>query len=146
MLAGFLALAILVMRLFPETSLGRSLHFYLVELPLRLARRIERHHLILLVLLLGAGQMFALAGSAELALAYAADLSIYYDALLTATFVSAAAFLKSAWSVGTAALGRLVRRSKMARPRSRRTRAESPRRGTPANDDDPVWACRLQAA
>lgn len=146
MLAGILALVILVVKLFPDTPLARSLHLGFVELPLRLAHRIERKHLILLVILLCSGQMLAVMGSAELALAYAADMSLYYDAMLTSALAAAATMAKSAWSACTVAIGRFVRGVSSARPRSRRKRAEISRCATPANDDDPVRFRLAQAA
>jgi len=137
MLAGLLAVVVLIVRLFPETPFGRALNFYLVELPLRLAHRIERRHLILLVILLCSGQMLAMMGSVELALAYAADLSIYYDAAITASLTAAAVWVKRVWSACTVMFSRLVR--PVSRPRATRTKAQRAARQVPSNDDDPAW-------
>lgn len=143
MLTGLLALIILFARLFPETPFGRGLHFYFVEMPLRISHRIERRHLILLVILLCSGQMLAMMGSVELAMAYAVDLSIYFDAAITAALTAGAVYLKNARSVLADAMKRLATISR-PRARSRRTRATSVRPDT-ANDDDPDWVM-LQAA
>lgn len=138
MLAGLLAVAMLIMKLFPRTPTADALTLYLVELPIRTAQRLERKHLILVAILLCAGQSLALIGSAELALAYAVDMSIYYDLLI------------AAWTA--AALGRLKEARlafRMRRPRRLRarplTRARAPKRsktettcGQPANDEDDI--------
>ncbi|HEX8193233.1 MAG TPA: hypothetical protein VF552_10060 [Allosphingosinicella sp.] len=140
MLTGFLAFAILVIRLFPETPFARALQLFLVEAPLAFAKRIERQHLILLVLLLCMGQTLALLGSAELALAYAVDMSLYADAVIMTTFAAYAARFKAAWRHVRAATLRLVTR--IARPRRRdvRTKAAARRPAPPSNDDEPAPA------
>ncbi|MFN3388882.1 MAG: hypothetical protein ACK40O_08100 [Allosphingosinicella sp.] len=110
MLAGLLGLALLAMTLFPETPLARTLHLYLVELPLRMAGRVERSHIILLVFLLVAGQGLVLIGSAELALAYAVDLSLYADAVLATTLAAAAARVRTVWWTCRSTAARIRRR------------------------------------
>ena len=138
MLAGLLGLIILFVRLFPKTPFGTALHFYCVELPLLMAHRLERRHLILLFILLCSGQMLAMMGSAELALAYAADLSIYYDAVITASLAAAAAYVRNAWASFTRITSRWIRM--VSRPRSRsRRQVTAARDKAPANDDDPAW-------
>ena len=140
MLTGFLAFAIAVMRLFPETPFARALHHWLVEAPLAFARRIERRHLILLVLLLCMGQTLALLGSAELAMAYAIDLSLYADAVIMTTFAAYTARFKAAWrSVRDASL-RLVPRRTGQRRRAPRSKAAARRTPSPSNDDEPAPA------
>lgn len=138
MLAGFLALVILVIRLFPSTALARSLHLWFVELPLEIARRVERKHLILLVILLCAGQTLALAGGAELAMAYAVDTSLYLDAMLATYAAAAAARLKSAACAFKAAVARVAARVPKSRPRSHKARPAPKRVSEADNDDDPI--------
>ncbi len=137
MLAGLLGLVILFIRLFPETPIGSALHFYCVELPLRMAHQLERRHLILLFILLCSGQMLAMIGSAELALAYAVDLSIYYDAVITASLAAAAAKLRTAWFAFTQTTSRWLAMVSRPRARSQRETASTPSKA-PANDDDPA--------
>ena|SRR5688572_23126751 len=138
MLAGLLGLVVLFVRLFPETPFAKWLHLHFVELPLRLAQRIERRHLILLIILICSGQTLALMGSVELGLAYAADLSLYYDAAITASLAAVAAYVKNVWASLTRTLSRWFAPMVRARSRSRRKRAVAERRRAPANDDDPV--------
>lgn len=146
MLAGTLALAIVVVRLFPETPLARALHLYLVELPLEMARRIERKHIILLVIVLCAGQTLALAGSVELGLAYAAEMAAYYDALLAASLAAAAARVRGAWLAARTGLARIALALRKPRARSARTKARPVRAVRPDNDDEPAPARRAAAA
>ena len=146
MLAGLLALAILVVRLFPETPFARFLHLWLVELPVDLARRIERRHVILVVIILCFGQTLALAGSAELAFAFAADMSLYADAALAAYLASVAVRLKAMRWACRDALQRIAARLPRPRRRSPRTRPSAPRTPKPGNDDDPAWRELARAA
>ena len=138
MLAGLLGLVVLLVRLFPETPLGKSLHLHFVELPMRLARRIERRHLILLAILICSGQTLALMGSVELGLAYAADLSLYYDAAITASLAAVAAYVKNVRTTLTRTLSRWFAPILRAKARPRRKRAVAEPRKASANDDDPV--------
>ncbi len=145
MIAGLLALILIFAKLFPNTPFGRGLHLYFVELPLKLAHQIERRHLILLVILLCSGQMLALMGSAELALAYAVDMSIYYDAAVATSLAAAATFFRNAWASFTSAVARLVRPLATARSRARKKRPAAAPRKSASNDDDPAWEFALAA-
>lgn len=146
MLTGLLALVILVIKLFPDTALARSLHRWLVEWPVEMAGRIERKHIILVVILLCAGQTLAIAGSAELALAYAMDMSLYLDTMLAAFIAAAAARLKAAAAAFRQAVLSVAARIRRPRPRTRRRRPSIPRPRKPSNDDHPVEMPILQAA
>ena len=136
MLAGLLAAAMLVMKLFPETPFARLLHLYLVELPIKLARRIKRTDVILVVIILCAGQTLALAGSFELAMAYAVDLSIYADAVVATYLAALSVRLKNAWWATRSRVTRLLTAVLRPRPRSRRTKRTIARRDDACNDDD----------
>lgn len=138
MFAGLLALAMLIMKAFPETPTARALMLYLVELPLRMAGQIERKHIILLAIILFAGQSLALIGSAELALAYAVDLSIYYDAVIATSLAAASARLKSAWLFVKTRFIRLTGPLTRAR-RPRRPKTGDSRRRAANDDEDPRW-------
>ena len=99
--------------------------------------QVERRHLILLVILLCSGQILALMGSVELAMAYAVDMSCYYDAAIGAALSASALLIKNGFSVARA---RAVQSLGLARPRprSQRRRPASSRPSYPANDDDPA--------
>jgi type IV secretory pathway VirB6-like protein len=134
MLAGLLALLILVMKLFHETAAARWLHRCLVEVPLARASRIRRSDILFILVLLAAGQSLALLGSVDLAMLYAVDLSLYLDAAIAVSAAAAAASLRARWTSVKALLRAPLRRKtrRPARPRSRRSRP-LPRTG---NDDE----------
>ena len=144
MLIGFFALAMVIMKLFPETPLAQRLMLYLVALPIEAARKLERKHLILLAILLFAGQSFALIGSAELALAYAVDMSLYYDALITVSTAAAATRLKAAGLAVRMRWRRLCGGRPLTRARRPRQSKQAAPRKQAANDDGECR--RLQAA
>ena len=136
MFAGLLALVVLVVRLYPTTPLGRSLHRAFVERPLEIAGRVERKHIILIFVLLCSGQTLALAGSAELALAIALDMSAYVDALIAGYVAVAALRFRSTTTASKNALARIGRALARPRRRARRTRAVPRNACKAANDDD----------
>lgn len=146
MLAGFLALVICITKLFPDTALARSLHLYCVELPLEMARAIERKDIILIVIILCSGEAFLMLGSAELAMAYAVNMSVYVDAVLATYIAALVARSAAAWAVCKARVMQLVRRIARPRPRSRRTRSAIRPPKKPSNDDRPAWADLALAA
>ena len=140
MLTAFLAFAILILRLFPETPFARSLHRMLVEAPLAFSKRIERRHIILIAILLLLGETLVLVGSAEIAIAYAIDLSLYADAMIGVTMAASALRLKSAWPHARGAVLRLISRKARPRRRSVRTRPRAQQPPSSSNDDEPVPA------
>lgn len=137
MLTGFIALAIFIVKLFPNTAFVRSPHLYMVELPVELAQRFERRHIILGAILILSFQSFAMIGAADLAIVYAAEMSIYADAALAGYLTVITTRLKTVWAV----CKRFVRRASCFRPRQRRrsarVAARKPRK--PSNDDHPAW-------
>jgi hypothetical protein len=135
MVAGLPALAMCFIKLFPRTLTAEALHLYLVELPIRAAQNLERRHLILLAIFLAIGQSLALIGSAELAIAYAVDMSIYYDALLAASAVTAAMHIKAAWLSLKTRIPRLPDPRPLINARSPRRAKAGASRQAPANDD-----------
>jgi hypothetical protein len=145
MLAGFLGLAILVLRLWPETPFARVLHRGLVEAPLALAERLERQHLILVVVvLLCGGQAMALLGP-EVAMIYAADVSLYAEAVIAASVATAVARMRFVWHKFTGLRARELRLGQ-SRPRARRSRVKRALAGKAFNDGDPERAWRALAA
>lgn len=138
MLACLLAFAMVVMKLYPSTPLARSLHRWLVEWPIETVGRMERRHLILVAILLFCGPSLAAVGAADAVMLYAADLSLYADAVLMTSLSAAGLSLRRGW---TAFVHRAIgSRRGSPRPRSRRVRVPSGRGSTAANDDDPARA------
>ena len=134
---GFMAAVTLVLWLAPESAAGRALHRQLVARPLEALGRLERHHLILVVIMSGfmlsGGEMLMLAGP-ELVGAFALDLAIYLDAVLVTYAVSALSAARRSGGWLKFALTRMVQ---AARPRAKRSaRPVGPKR-KPSNDDDP---------
>lgn len=147
-LTALLALATLVMRLFPETPAARWLHLHMVELPLAVIGKLERKHVLFLIVGLAAAQPLMMMGAADLAAVIAWDMAIYFDVAITAYAAAALAKTRAAWH-------HLRSRTAywMRRPFTRaRTRAPSaPRRRPeqtpkPSNDDErPALPLRLAA-
>jgi hypothetical protein len=137
MLTGLLALALVVMKLYPSTPVARSLHRWLVEWPVEAAGRMERRHLILIAILLCCGPSLAALGSADFMMLYAADLSLYADAVLVTSLSAVGLSLKRGWSA-------FVHRAfglKRGRPRQRSRRVRAPGSvSAAANDDGPAGA------
>jgi len=146
MLTGFFAISILIMAFFPKTPLARSLHRWLVEWPLDMAARMQRRHVLLILILLCAGQAIAMIGGTELAIAYAADMSIYADVVLLGYLASATTRLRSGWWIIRSTVTRAVAPLCGRKPRSRRKRCAAPRRESAANDDGPARTNALRAA
>ncbi|MDQ3144554.1 MAG: hypothetical protein M3Q57_06705 [Pseudomonadota bacterium] len=137
MLAGLFAIAILIARLFPTTPTGRWLHLTLVEIPVDWLSRVERKHVIFLLIMLLAGPSLALALPVELALLYAFDLSVYLDVVVAVGTLGAASRAKLVWARFETAVARAVAPAKILVGVTPRPRATRPRvRKTPANRND----------
>lgn len=144
MLAGALAVAILIARLFPETPTGKWLHVHFVEIPLRAASGVERKYVIFALLVLIAGPTIAAAAPVDLALIYALDVSLYIDAVIVVGTAAAFSRCRSAWAafkMRTSTILRTVRNARPPSARRRATKAQAQR--LPSNDDDAApgtWA------
>jgi hypothetical protein len=131
-----------LLRFCPDTSLSRQIRTIFVERPCARIARFGRREVIYLMLLAGimlfAGEMIAIAGSADFAFAYALDLSLYVDAALAAYAVSAATrtagALKAIKNMCRQTMRKIVRR-----PRRKRSPSASPIQARPSNDDDGPW-------
>ncbi len=145
MLIGMLLGLLAVMWRFPETPTARFLHDRLVEQPLRWVARCQRPQLIFAIviaaMLLCGGEVIAIAGSFDLAVVMAWDLSLFVDAVIATSLVGAIArgrtvfrSLRSRW---TAPAAPAVRRT---RSRSRRG-PRRPRRVVRTDDDDGAYLC-----
>ena len=87
--AAFLAGLAAVMLLAPDTPAARWLHRHCVEELLDLAGRLERKHILFLVVGLVSIQAFAMTLPAELAVAMAWDVTAYVDLVIAGWTLSA---------------------------------------------------------
>lgn len=137
MLTGLFAIALLIAKLFPTTPSGRWLHLTLVETPVVWLSRVERKHVIFMLILLFAGQALAMAAPLELVLIYAFDVSVYLDVVVAVGTFSAANRAKLAWTTLKAAVMRAVTpRSFVVAQRSRPRTIRARVRKMPANQND----------
>ncbi|HEX4737638.1 MAG TPA: hypothetical protein VH331_08760 [Allosphingosinicella sp.] len=144
MLTGLLITATLIMMLFPETPLARSLHRHLVEWPLARLAAMDRRHAIFALILIGlalfGSELLVMLGSADLVVGLAWDVSIYADTLLAAAALAAVARSRLAWRA------LLVRPSRPRRPRARSRRALRAKPSARADDEEgPAWSLALAA-
>jgi hypothetical protein len=143
--ALFLAGLIAVMLFAPDTDAARWLHRAAVEEPIRLVERLERKHILFLIVGLFAIQAYAAVLPAELAIALAWDMTVYVDAMIATWALSTFARFHSmkAWvAVRMGALLAPFRRLRMRARRNRPVRPEAPK--SAANDDDP-WPVPMAA-
>lgn len=143
--ALFLAGLIAVMLFAPDTDIARWLHRATVQGPLDRLARLERKHILFLIVGLFAIQAYAAVLPAELAIALAWDMTAYVDAMIATWALSTFARFHSmkAWiAARTAALLAPFRRLRMRARRSRPVRPEV--RKPAANDDDP-WPVSMAA-
>jgi len=142
---GLLLALMAVMKLAPDSWAGRALNRELVERPLEQLGRMERHHLIFLVIIAGfmmaGGEIFALGGT-EMVLGFAIDASIYLDAVLVTYALTVIAGTRNSWQALRMRLPRLRKVFGRRRIRSAPTR----RPGAPsANDEEHSAALPLAA-
>jgi hypothetical protein len=140
---GFCLALMLVMRLAPDSPLGRWLNHNIVQEPLARAAALERHHLIFLaiasVMLLAVGETIAIYGTFEWAMISAFDLSIYLDAVAVTAVFGVAARFRGVMQVLRGRGGVRARPKRAARRRRTRAGARKPPTKS-ANDDDPAPA------
>ena len=139
--ALFGSLLIAVMRLWPDSEIGRFLRPHLVERPAVAFSKLERHHLIwagiVLFVSVGASELATLYGS-EFLFAYSLDLSLYLDAVVATVALAVVSRVRSVARVLGARLRegvglRIDRHKRIARPRAVHRR---PTRRRAHNDDD----------
>lgn len=138
---------ILTMRVFPQTEFGRLLHLHLVELPMIELSKLERHHLLFLMIviaiLFAGSEVIAILGSTDMVLSIAWDMSLYFDAVAVAALVTGARQIRIA-----VRLARVSLRVKPTLPLGRRRRREVKTQSSAfakANDDDPHRAFAIAA-
>lgn len=141
LLAGLIA----VMLFARDTDAARWLHRATVEEPLRLLARLERKHILFLVVGLFAIQAYAAVLPAELAVALAWDMTAYVDAMIAAWALSTFARFRSMRALVALRMAALLAPFSRLRTRARRSRPRRPdARKPPANDDHP-WPVRIAA-
>lgn len=138
MLAGALAAACLVMRRAPDAPIARLLHRWIVEWPASALLRIERRHLIFVLVAIVSTQAFLSVGLPDAGMLLAWDISTYVDILLVTWTLTAASNIKA---IGRLAAHRwqsiAARPHHRSQPRRKRSASRRPARPTPsANDDD----------
>ena len=130
--------ATLILRLCPETPLALFLRDQLVVRPLAWFANLRRHDIIYYIivagLLLSAGEMVAMLGSADLVLAFAADLALYFDIVAIGMIVALGSRLKVALQFIAARFESAVRILKRTPGKRRRRERRSCKRA--CNDDD----------
>ncbi|MBR2174280.1 hypothetical protein [Sphingopyxis sp.] len=143
--ALFLAGLIAVMLCAPDTDAARWLHRFTVEEPIGLVERLERKHILFLVVGLFAIQAYAAVLPAELAVALAWDMTAYVDAMIATWALSTFARIRSMRAWVAVRMGAMLAPFRRLRTRARRNRPIRPDANkAPANDDDP-WLVLMAA-
>lgn len=137
-LYGLCVALMLVMRFAPDSGVGSVLNRHLVSKPLEHMADFERHKLfyllILSALMIGGGEVIVLLGP-EVVAAYALQMAVYYDAVLVAYAVAAAAVARQGVRYVRLRLGNGKATRRLVAARRRRTRPVK-RLLPSANDDD----------
>ncbi|MEO6387155.1 MAG: hypothetical protein ABIT16_08110 [Croceibacterium sp.] len=145
---GLLVVLMLVMRLAPQSWFGRVLMRQVVELPLQYLGKLERHHLIFVILIVAmamvAGELVLALGSVDAALIYALDVSFYIDGLLMTLALASLARTRSGLAYLRASAAMKIGRLRRVFGR-RRTRSARRTSVKPSNDDDRDPAFTLAA-
>jgi len=143
--ALFLAGLIAVMLRAPDTDAARWLHRTTVEELVRLVERLERKHILFLIVGLFAIQAYAAVLPAELAMALAWDMTAYVDAMIATWALSTFARFNSMKAWAAVRMAALLAPFRRLRARARRSRPIGPEvRKSAANDDDP-WPVPMAA-
>lgn len=143
--ALFLAGLIAVMLFAPDTDVARWLHRFTVEEPIGLVERLERKHILFLVVGLFAIQAYAAVLPAELAVALAWDMTAYVDAMIATWALSTFARVRSMKALIAVRMAAMLAPFRRLRTRARRSRPVRPdAHKAPANDDDP-WLVLMAA-
>ncbi len=129
-----LAVTTALLRFVPDIALSRWVKTQLVERAATRLLRLERKDVLLVLVLVGmlfAGELVMMLGSADLVLAYAADLAVYGDTLIAVSTLAVVARLGSVTRVIMARLPRLGTEKS-----SRARRQRKPPRNLGSNDDN----------
>ena len=143
--ALFLAGLVAVMLFAPGTDAARWLHRTTVEEPIRLVERLERRHILFLVVGLFAIQAYAAVLPAELAVALAWDMTAYVDAMIATWALSTFARIRSMRAWVAVRLAAMLAPFGRLRARARRNRPVRPDARKPAANDDDPWPVLMAA-
>lgn len=148
MLASAFAAAIFTMIFAGDTPAARWLHRAFVEEPLRISARIERKHVIFLLIAIVSIQAFVMTLPADLALVAIWDVSSFVDVLIAVSTMSAMVRVRKFSAILRMQTNHVLRHV-MGRKTSSR-QGHRPKRKTiarkSANDDDPVMVISRLAA
>ena len=135
-LTATLLAAWVTIRLAPETPTAQLLDRWLAQQPARLLLKVERRHLIFILVAALSAQALLSVGLPDLALAAAWDVSTYLDILLVTWTLAAVTNLKAGGIAAQKSL-RITRNRRLARTRPRaKRRLRSTTEPRSANDDD----------
>ncbi|WP_109808688.1 hypothetical protein [Sphingosinithalassobacter portus] len=138
MTAGWMALLLLTMKLFPDVPVVRAIHDSLIVKPLAWLDSLERRHmlfaLVFIGIALGGFEMIAVLGSADVAALLAWDISLYLDTVIAVWTMSTIGKARGAAAYLRSRIAGLLSRRPSARTRKRRARVAAARK--PANDSD----------
>jgi len=143
--ALFLAGLIAVMLFAPDTDAARWLHRSTVQEPLDLFARLERKHILFLIVGLFAIQAYAAVLPAELAIAMAWDMTAYVDAMIATWALSTFARFRSMRALMALRVAALLAPLRRLGARARRNRPTRPEGGKPAANDDDPWPVPMAA-
>jgi hypothetical protein len=147
MVASLLALAIIVIKFWPETELARRLRAILVDAPIRLGSRIQRRHLLFIALALVifpiAGELLVMPGAVDVALAGMWNLAVYLDAASAILFVAAASKTRSLIPLARSRFRVFAARARAGR---RRVRPAAKSRSDDGEDAGAAWLARAAFA
>ena len=141
----FLASLVAVMLFAPDTDAARWLHRATVEEPIRLLERLERKHILFLIVGLFAIQAYAAVLPAELAVALAWDMTAYVDAMIATWALSTFARFRSMKALIALRIAALLAPFRRLRARTRRSRPIRPAARKPAANDDDPWQVLIAA-
>ena len=143
-----LTVVMLVMKVAPQSPLGRWLNRTLVERPQQKIATMDRRHVMMLMILaaitLFATDMVFMFGSYDLLTLYAWDLSTYLDVMVLAYALAGAARARATLRSIACRAAAFLRRLPRARAKRLRASAAKPRKRSD-NDDEGAGAWALAA-
>ncbi len=143
MTTALIAIPLCIMLFFPKTAAAKWLHKHLVVGLIDAAARFERRQFIYFILMIMMMHSLLPLMSLEMATLIIADLSLYYDAVITAYLAAFAARAKSVWWAIKSRVAAIFRCRRPA-ARHRRDVASKPPRKPAANDDpDPAHETKI---
>ena len=129
---GLMLIAIIIMKLWPETASARWLQQMLVVRPFAFLAGITRQQIILMMVTFVLLIAFSELGAPQMATLVAVDVSMVVDAMITVWTIAALTRVKGSWT----ALRALLPVRGQARPRRRRNQRNAMAIRSGANDDE----------